>query len=199
MDLTGVMLLGLFYGDRQGLFHQTHFMHRGSNKGEKTQPTFSDPRRSELRLGTYICNNSGIRPIVPMSTLISQLQPADKKDVIVYQPYYPDKNKQKLLPLALALYQLGQVEGARQIEGGESLSFAATWFVSRLPSELTRCRMQFEGQAELSYEMTVLNSEFMDYLIDLIAMHEETKAIDFPQNFYRKLLRVDEAPATPST
>jgi hypothetical protein len=132
-----------------------------------------------------------------MSTLISQLQPADKKDVIVYQPYYPDKNKQKLLPLALALYQLGQVEGARQIEGGEGLSFAATWFVSRLPSELTRCRMQFEGQAELSYEMTVLNSEFMDYLIDLIAVHEETQAIDFPQNFYRKLLRVDEAPATP--
>jgi hypothetical protein len=55
--------------------------------------------------------------------------------------------------------------------------------------------VQFEGQAELSYEMTVLNSEFMDYLIDLIAAHEETQAIDFPQNFYRKLLRVDEAPA----
>jgi len=133
-----------------------------------------------------------------MSTLISKLQPADKKDVIVYQPYYPDKNKQKLLPLALALYQLGQLEGSRQIEGGEGLTFAATWFVSRLPSELTRCRMQFEGQAELSYEMTVLNSEFMDYLIDLIALHEQTQAIDFPQNFYRKLLRVDEASATPS-
>ncbi|MEB3226832.1 MAG: hypothetical protein VKJ27_00475 [Synechocystis sp.] len=131
-----------------------------------------------------------------MSTLISNLHPADKKDVIVYQPYYPDKNKQTLLPLALALYQLGKLEGARQIEGGEGLTFAATWFVSRLPSELTRCRVQFDGQADLSYEMTVLNSEFMDYLIDLIAQHEETQMIDFPQNFYRKLLRVDEAPAS---
>ena len=133
--------------------------------------------------------------ILPMSsTAISQLQPADKREVIVYQPYYPDKNKQKLLPLALALYQLGQVEGARRIEGGENLSFVATWFVSRLPSELTRCRMQFDGQADLSYEMTVLNSEFMDYLIDLIGGYEESKNIDFPQNFYRKLLRLDDAP-----
>ena len=128
------------------------------------------------------------------SIALNQLQPADKREVIVYQPYYPDKNKQKLLPLALGLYQLGQVEGARRIEGGDSLSFVSTWFVSRLPSELTRCRMQFDGQAELSYEMTVLNSEFMDYLIDLIAGYEESQTVDFPQSFYRKLLRVDEAP-----
>lgn len=133
--------------------------------------------------------------VLPMSSIaLNQLQPADKREVIVYQPYYPDKNKQKLLPLALALYQLGQVEGARRIEGGDSLSFVATWFVSRLPSELTRCRMQFDGQAELSYEMTVLNSEFMDYLIDLIAGYEENQTVDFPQSFYRKLLRVDDAP-----
>ncbi|MEY2984169.1 MAG: hypothetical protein RLZZ568_786 [Cyanobacteriota bacterium] len=129
--------------------------------------------------------------MVPMSTLIHTLQPAHKKDVIVYQPYYASKNKQQLLPLALGLYQLGKLEGKRPIEGSEGLTFAATWLVSRLPSELTRCRVQFEGQVDLSYEMTALNSEFMDYLIDVIALHTETQSIDFPQSFYRKLLRLE--------
>lgn len=127
-----------------------------------------------------------------MSNLLRDLQPADKREVLVYQPYYPDKKKQKLLPLALALYKEGKVEGVRQIEGGAALNFAASWLVSRLPSELTRCRMQFEGQAELNYEMTILNSEFMDYLIELMVLYESARMVDFPQNFYRKLLRVDE-------
>jgi hypothetical protein len=34
----------------------------------------------------------------------------------------------------------------------------------------------------------------MDYLIDLIAGYEENQTVDFPQSFYRKLLRVDDAP-----
>ncbi|BFM40748.1 type IV pilus biogenesis protein EbsA [Synechocystis sp. LKSZ1] len=130
-------------------------------------------------------------------SVIDNLEPADKMDVGVYLPYYPNKDKQKILPLALSLYQKGSVEGQRRIEGGSGISFVATWYVSKLPSELTRCRMQFEGQADLSYEMTVLNSEFIDYLIDLISIHNESKGqfVDFPQNFYKKLLRFDESPS----
>jgi len=129
---------------------------------------------------------------------IEQLQPASKVDVEVYRPYYPSKEKQKLLPIALSLYQQGKVEGQRIIEGGQGLEFVATWYVSKLPSELTRCRVQFEGQADLSYEITILNSEFIDYLIDLLSIHAEVKIADFPQNFYKKLLRFDEIPAVNS-
>ena len=96
---------------------------------------------------------------------INQLEPAGKGDVLVYLPYYSNKDKQKILPLALSLYNKGRLEGQRRIEGAAGISFVASWFVSKLPSELTRCRVQFESQAELSYEITILNSEFIDYLI----------------------------------
>ncbi|MFN5515139.1 MAG: type IV pilus biogenesis protein EbsA [Cyanobacteriota bacterium] len=126
---------------------------------------------------------------------IEQLEPASKVEVEVYRPYYPSKEKQKLLPIALSLYQQGKVEGQRLIEGAQGIEFVATWYVSKLPSELTRCRVQFEGQADLSYEITILNSEFIDYLIDLLGIHAETKKADFPQNFYKKLLHFDENPS----
>jgi len=129
---------------------------------------------------------------------LDKLEPANKADVLVYHPYYPSKDKQKLLPLALSLYNQGRLEGKRRIEAGDGISLAASWYVSKLPSELTRCRVQFEGQAELSYEITILNSEFIDYLIDLIFIFRESKEVDFPQTFYRKLLRFDEAANAPA-
>lgn len=124
---------------------------------------------------------------------IDKLEPASKGDVVVYMPYYP-KDKHSLLPYAITLYQQGYLEGQRQIEGSENIPFVASWYVSKLPSELTRCRIQFEGQAELSYEMTILNAEFIDYLIDLIKAFKQLDAADFPQGFYRKLLRFEEQP-----
>jgi hypothetical protein len=127
-------------------------------------------------------------------TLLDKLEPAGKSDVVVYQPYY-HKDKHKILPLSLSLYTQGRLEGYRRIEGSEGISFAASWYVSKLPSELTRCRIQFDGQADLSYEMTILNAEFIDYLIDVISISKETKIVDFPQSFYRKLLRFDAPPS----
>ncbi|WP_013324603.1 type IV pilus biogenesis protein EbsA [Gloeothece verrucosa] len=124
---------------------------------------------------------------------IDKLEPASKGDVVVYMPYYP-KDKHSLLPYAITLYQQGYLEGQRQIEGSDNIPFVASWYVSKLPSELTRCRIQFEGQAELSYEMTVLNAEFIDYLIDVIKVFKQLGAGDFPQGFYRKLLRFEEQP-----
>jgi hypothetical protein len=122
---------------------------------------------------------------------IDQLQPADQRDVSVYMPYYQGA-KRTMLPLAITLYQKGSLEGHRKIEGGESIPFVATWFVSKLPAELTRCRLQFEGNAELSYEVTLANSEFINFLIELIMNYKRVRVSDFPQSFYRKLLRIEE-------
>lgn len=119
---------------------------------------------------------------------IEKLQPADKSAYGVYMPYYQGA-KRTALPLAFSLYQQGSLEGSRRIEGGESIPFVATWFVSKLPSELTRCRLQFDGNAELSYEVTLANSEFINYLIEVILNFKRTRLTDFSQIFYRKLLR----------
>jgi len=39
----------------------------------------------------------------------------------------------------------GSSEGKRKIEASDSIPFVATWNVSNLPADLTRCRMQFDG------------------------------------------------------
>ncbi len=122
---------------------------------------------------------------------IEKLKPADKGAVGIYVPYYQG-NKRNLLPIAISLYQQGSLEGRRQIEGGDSIPFVASWFVSNLPSELTRCRLQFDGNADLSYELTMQNSEFVNYLIEVIMKFKRSRITDFSKTFYRKLLRIDE-------
>ena len=121
---------------------------------------------------------------------IEQIKPASRANVVIYVPYYA-KNKHNWLPRAIGLYREASLEGERQVEGAEGIPFVATWYVSKLPSELTRCRLQFNGQAELSYEVTLSNSEFIDYLIDVIMNFERSKITDFPSDFYRKLLRFE--------
>jgi hypothetical protein len=122
---------------------------------------------------------------------ITQLEPASKEDVRVYQPFYSN-DKYKVLPYALSLYYQGFLEGTRQIEASDTIAFVASWYVSKLPIELTRCRLQFEGQADFSYEITISNSEFVGYLIDAINIFRQAGSADFPQKFYRKLLRFEE-------
>jgi hypothetical protein len=124
-------------------------------------------------------------------SLFGNLEPAIKEDVIVYTPYY-QKDRQVFLPYALSLYQRGNLEGKRYIEGGDDVPYVITWYVSKLPSELTRCRIQFEGQADFSYEATLMNSEFVDYLIDVMKISKDMEIVDFPQKFYRKLLKFEE-------
>jgi len=122
---------------------------------------------------------------------IEKLQPADKGAVGVYMPYYQGA-KRNLLPLAISLYQKGSLEGQRRIEGGDGIPFIATWFVSKLPAEMTRCRFQFDGNAELSYEVSMANSEFINYLIEVIMNFRRSRVTDFSQTFYRRLLRIEE-------
>lgn len=122
---------------------------------------------------------------------IETLQPANPRDVSLYSPYYQGRKKQAL-PLAITLYQKGSLEGLRKIEGAEGIPFVASWNVSSLPADLTRCRLQFDGKAEQSYELNLANFEFVDFLIDVIFNYKGSRTIDFSQGFYRKLLRADE-------
>ena len=122
---------------------------------------------------------------------IEQLQPANQQDVRVYIPYFQG-NKRNFLALAISLYQQGVLEGQRKIEGGDSIPFVATWNVSTLPADLIRCRMQFDGNAELSYETMMQSAQFVDFLIEVILIFKRVRIIDFSKAFYRKLLRMDE-------
>jgi hypothetical protein len=123
---------------------------------------------------------------------IEKLQPAPTAQVGVYFPYYPQQNKKQLLPYAISLYQKGSLEGQRSIEGADSIAFIATWNVSSLPADLCRCRIQFDGNAELSYEIMMANFEFVDFLIDVILTFKRSRLADFSQTFYRKLLKMDD-------
>ncbi|MBE9076156.1 hypothetical protein IQ241_02410 [Romeria aff. gracilis LEGE 07310] len=123
---------------------------------------------------------------------IEGIKPASQQDVNVYMPYYQGDNKRRALPYAIGLYKQGNLEGERQIEGSDSIVFLATWNISMLPADLTRCRMQFDGNAELSYEMTLATFEFVDYLITAVTAMSHKKTPDFSKVFYRKLLRIDE-------
>lgn len=123
---------------------------------------------------------------------IDKLQPAPNQQVNVYSPYYPQQGKRSVLPYAISLYQKGSLEGERKIEGGESIPFVASWNVSSLPADLTRCRLQFDGNSEFSYELMMANFEFIDFLIDVILNFKRGRFTDFSQTFYRKLMRYED-------
>ncbi|MBA3923543.1 MAG: hypothetical protein H0X31_18350 [Nostocaceae cyanobacterium] len=122
---------------------------------------------------------------------IEQLQPATSQQIGMYLPYFQG-NKRNFLPLAISLYQKGVLEGQRRVEGSDSIPFVATWNVATLPADLARCRVQFDGNAELSYEMMMASFEFINFLIEVMENYKRSRATDFSKPFYRKLLRIDE-------
>ena len=122
---------------------------------------------------------------------IDQLQPVSQQQAAVYLPYI-QQAKRNYLPYAISLYQKGYIEGIRKIEGADSIPFIATWNVATLPSDLTRCRIQFDGNAELSYEVMMASFEFINFLIELMERYKRDKTSDFSSSFYRKLLRLEE-------
>lgn len=126
-----------------------------------------------------------------MSITFEDIKPASKQEIGVYMPYYQG-GKRNVLPYAIGLYRRGNLEGERSIEGGSGIPFIATWNVSILPADLTLCRMQFDGDAELSYEVTMATFEFVDCLIDVVAAIRHKRPADFAKTFYRKLLRLDD-------
>ncbi|MBE9064764.1 type IV pilus biogenesis protein EbsA [cf. Phormidesmis sp. LEGE 11477] len=122
---------------------------------------------------------------------LQSIKPATKPEASVYLPYYQGK-KRNALPYAIGLYKQGNIEGERRIEGTDNIAFLATWNVSMLPADLTRCRMQFDGDADLTYEITMPTYEFVDCLISIVVAMNQNKSPDFDKVFYRKLLRIDE-------
>ncbi|BAY46782.1 hypothetical protein SAMD00079811_43950 [Scytonema sp. HK-05] len=122
---------------------------------------------------------------------LEQLQPATQQQASVYLPYIQG-SKRNFLPYAISLYQKGALEGHRKIEGSDNIPFVTTWNVATLPSDLTRCRMQFDGNAELSYEVMMASFEFINFLIEVIENYKRYRVTDFSQAFYRKLLRIED-------
>lgn len=126
-----------------------------------------------------------------MTLTFEQIKPVGKSELGVYLPYYQG-TKRNALPYAIGLYKQGNLEGERTIEGGESIPFIATWKVSTLPSDLTVCRLQFDNDADLSYEIMMANNEFVDFLFDIVVALRHQRPADFSKAFYRKLLRLED-------
>lgn len=141
------------------------------------------PRIEPASLTTVIEDSS-------MLDTLARIQPAATRDVNVYLPYFQG-NRRIQLPSAISLYRSGALEGQRSIEGGESIPFVATWNISSLPADLTRCRVQFDGNGELSYEVMMTNFEFVGFLIEVFTIFKNSQLADFPKNFYQKLLRLE--------
>ena len=128
----------------------------------------------------------------PLSPSFEKLKSAQSKTVAIFNPYCKG-SRRRLLPAALNLYQKGNLEGERKIAGGKNISFVASWSTdfNLIPSQFTYCIVQFDGNAELSYKILVLNSDFINYLIDVIIRYQTNGDTDFPRSFYYKLLQMD--------
>ncbi len=126
-----------------------------------------------------------------MSLTFEEIKPVNKAEIGVYLPYYQG-TKRNALPYAIGLYKRGNLEGERTIEEGDSIPFIATWNVSTLPADLTRCRLQFDDDADLSYEITMATFEYVDFLFDVVVALRHKQPADFSKSFYRKLLRLDD-------
>jgi len=126
-----------------------------------------------------------------MSLTFEEIKPVNKAEIGVYLPYYQG-TKRNALPYAIGLYKRGNLEGERAIEEGDSIPFIATWNVSTLPADLTRCRLQFDDDADLSYEITMATFEYIDFLFDVVVALRHKRPADFSKSFYRKLLRLDD-------
>ncbi|XWK88222.1 MAG: type IV pilus biogenesis protein EbsA [Phormidium sp.] len=129
-----------------------------------------------------------------MTQLLQELKPAQPNIVNIFLPYY-HSNKRNLLPFALNLYQRGYLEGVRQIMGGDNIPFVVTWSVNNniLPTDLTRCRIQFDRNPDYSYEITIATSEFVNHLIELILNFQRDGIRDFSKSFYYRLLQVKQS------
>ncbi|MBD2138860.1 hypothetical protein H6F32_15055 [Anabaena sp. FACHB-1237] len=123
---------------------------------------------------------------------LDEIKPVDDLTAKLYLPYMGNKkNLLRFLPIAIGLYQQGRVEGCRVIEASESIPFAATWNVSTLPTDITCCRMQFNRDPDLTYEIIMGSSEFINFLIELYDNYRRSHTTDFSKNFYRRLLQVE--------
>ena len=122
-----------------------------------------------------------------------EIIPAQLDKVNLYAPYFmKSAARRSVLPKAITLYNKGGLAGHRAIEGGEKIPYAIDWVIQNLPGDLTRCTMMFDDNADLTYEVNLVNSELIGYLIDWLINIRDTNTPDFPQYFYYKLMKMEE-------
>ena len=119
-----------------------------------------------------------------------ELTKAPDQEVLAYKPYYREAIRQQALPYTISLYKQGEMAGERRIEGGPPIPFMAVWRVTSLPLDTILCRVTFDGDTDMSYEIELQNAEFVGYLIDVVSSLTDKEYADFPQVFYSKLFRV---------
>ena len=52
--------------------------------------------------------------------------------------------------------------------------------------------MKFNEDADLTYEITMTNFEFIGFLIEMLTQYRRSQVADFPKGFYRKLLKLED-------
>jgi hypothetical protein len=125
--------------------------------------------------------------------LFDEIIPATPDKVNLYAPYFMKSTaKRNLLPKAITLYYKGGLDGYRAIEGGEKIPYVTNWAIQHLPGDLTRCTMMFNDSVDLTYEINLMNSELIGYLIDWLINLRDVNSPDFPHLFYRKLMRIED-------
>lgn len=122
-----------------------------------------------------------------------ELTQAPPQEVAIYVPYYKEPNRRQALPYAMSLYKAGELVGERRVEGSPPVSFVASWRPSNLPSDLTLCRVMFDGDTDMVYELTLENFKFMGYMIDVVNHLRDRQYADFSNRFYGELFRMNLA------
>jgi hypothetical protein len=125
--------------------------------------------------------------------LFDEIISATPDKVNLYAPYFGKvPAKRSVLPKAMTLYHKGGLGGHRKIEGGERIPYVMNWIIQNLPGDSTRCTMIFDDNSDLTYDVNLLNSELIGYLIDWLINVRDTNSPDFPPYFYRKLMRIED-------
>jgi hypothetical protein len=119
-----------------------------------------------------------------------ELKQAPPEEVRKYDAWIRDPDKKQALPYAISLYKMGEVEGARTIEGAGNVPFRAVWKVTNLPSEVISCQVTFSGSEPMTYEVDLPNHEFVSFLVDTTKMIHGRGVADFSEAFYSKLFRI---------
>lgn len=122
-----------------------------------------------------------------------QLKTATTQDMGVYNVYFRKHSpeRQKNLTHGIALYQTGELQGERQIEYGQPIMFQATWKPVSFPEVPVVCRVSFNDDADLLYELEFAKAiDFIAHLTDVTSQYIAKNIVDFPQDFYFKLFRI---------
>jgi hypothetical protein len=122
-----------------------------------------------------------------------ELKAASAQELGMYGIYFSKQpaNKRENLTFGIDLFQQGELNGERQIENSPSIPFQATWKANSLPGTPVVCRVTFDNDADMIYELELdKTTSFIIYLIDVVILYKTKKVVDFPQDFYFELFRL---------